>query len=244
MVCLRAMRFPRLLLLAFVAATLPACKSKDSSKSEDDEPSAKKKKASKDDDEATEAIDPFAKDHLAILKKAAGCADESEAIEPWCLAAGGFAKAARAKLPETGAFLGVTTFVQTQNASSATLEKYTHLSSVAFRADGDEAFGLITEVKASTDSEAPEVKRVVDVLFAQFAGKKKKIEAEAGMRGFLDGLPKKAKYKLEKHANGYNLDGGSSADLRKIGKYWVSIEVPKKDPAGIWLSVFTNQPYD
>lgn len=47
-----------------------------------------------------------------------------------------------------------------------------------------------------------------------------------------------------KHANGYKLDGGSDADLRKVGKYWVSVEIPKKDPAGIWLSVFTNQAYE
>jgi hypothetical protein len=251
---LAVMRIASLVLVAFLSAAAPACKSKDSSgkssaKDDDDEGSSKKKKSKKtekDDEEGEgdDALDPFAKDHLAITKKAARCDDESEAKEPWCLAANGFAKAERAKLPETGTFVGVTTFVQTKGASPATLEKYTHLSSLAFRADGDEVLGWVTEVKPDTPAETTEVERIRDKVFAQFAGKKAKIEAEAGLRGYLDGLPKKAKYKLEKHAHGYKLDGGSYADLRKVGKYWVAVEVPRKDPAGIWLSVFTNQPYD
>lgn len=244
------MRVVHLLLVAFVTTALPACKSKGSSSkssADDDEGSKKKKKkAAKEDDEGSEgeSLDPFARDHLAIAKKAAHCDDESEAIEAWCLAARGFAKATRPKLPETGTLLGVTTFVQTDGASAETLEKYTHLSSLAFRNDGDEAFGFVAEVKGQTADEKTETKRVVDVIFDQIAGKKGQIEAETPMRNYLDGLPKKAKYPLEKHDNGYKLDGGSNADLRKVGKYWVTVEIPRKDPAGIWLSVFTNQPYE
>ncbi|MBI2389256.1 MAG: hypothetical protein HYV09_06545 [Deltaproteobacteria bacterium] len=60
----------------------------------------------------------------------------------------------------------------------------------------------------------------------------------------LDGLPKKAQYELQRHDNAYKLDGGSNADVRKVGKYWVAVEIPRKDPAGIRLSVFTNQPFE
>jgi len=236
------------LLLSVLALTLPACPSKDAAdkSSKDDEGGSKKKPSkddkSKDDDEGTTAeVDPFAKDHLAIAKKIA-CGDP--ALEPWCTAAKGFAKASRAKLPDTGTLLGVTTFVQTKGASADTLEKHLHLSSAAFKNDGDDSTAWITEVKAESKAEQKEVRRLTDLLFDGFAGKKVTLDPNADLRGYLEGLPKKAKYALEKHGGGYKLKGGSHADLRKVGKVWVTTEVPQKDPAGIWLSVFSAQAYD
>lgn len=230
-------------LLSVLLFVVPACKGADAEKGgKEDEGSSKKKKA-KDDDEGggTAEVDPFAKDHLAIAKKVA-CGDEP--LEPWCTAAKGFAKAARAKLPDTGTLLGVTTFVQTKGASAETFEKHGHLSSLSVKNDGDDSTAWITEVKGDTTAEQKETVRIGELLFKHFAGKKVTLDPNTGLRTYLDGLPKKAKYGLKKHEGGYTFDGGSKADLRKVGKWWVSVEIPQKDPAGIWLSVFSTQAYE
>ncbi len=235
------------LLASVLALALPGCPSKEASDkgNKDEEGSSKKKtkddKGKGDDEGGTAEVDPFAKDHLAIAKKIA-CGDSP--LEPWCTAAKGFAKATRAKLPDTGTLLGVTTFVQTKGASAETFEKHLHLSSAAFKNDGDDSAAFIAQVKPDSASEQKEVQRLTDLLFDAFAGKKVTLDPNAGLRGYLDGLPKKAKYALEKHEGGYKVAGGAHADLRKVGKYWVAVEIPPKDPAGIWWSVFSTQAYE
>lgn len=213
----------------------------------------KKKKKAEDDEESASAepvkvpapksnLDPFVEQHLALVRTAASCDDKANAIAAWCMAANEFGAASPAEVPPTSTRLGVTTFVVTKDASKATLEKFMHLSSLAIRR-ADPGFALISEVKPDNDAERADTNRVAGLVFQHFAGRDVKLGAGEAMSGYLDGLAARASYPLTKHDNGYRVVGGSNADLRRIGKAWVSIEVPKNDPAGIWLSVFADLPY-
>jgi hypothetical protein len=212
---------------------------------EDDEPKTKKKKKKTETENEASPLDPFVEKHLAIALDAASCEDDSDAIEPWCLAARGFAKADAPTFPGTTTMIGVATFVQTKGASAATLEKYSQLASLAFR-KGDEKsqkFALLSQIKPDGATEVAETHRITKLMFDHFGGKSVTIRVNETMGDYLDGLPDRAKYEVKEQDSGYRIEGGSEADVRKVGKVWVAVEVPKKDPAGIWFSVFSTKAY-
>lgn len=184
----------------------------------------------------TFAAADFVQSHLKLLNQYGGCTSAA-ADKLWCRFTG-FNTAAKAAAPNPGVYLGVTTFVQTNGGSAATLGKFTRLSSLAVRKSGDSFVGLIATVNAQNDTGKAEVARLAPLVRQQIEGGAKPDIKEAGLKGYISSLPERAKYPLAQHKNGFTLNGGSKADLRKVGDTWVSIEVPQKNPAGMWITVF------
>jgi hypothetical protein len=180
--------------------------------------------------------DGFVQNHLNLLKQYAGCTSAA-ADKLWCKLTG-FTAAEKSAAPNPGVYLGVTTFVQTNGGSAATLEKFSRVSSLAVRKSGNDVVGLIATVNPQNDTGKTEVARLLPLVRQQIAGGSKPEIKEPGLSGYISSLPERAKYPLTQHKNGFTLNGGSKADLRRIGGVWVSIEVPQKNPAGIWITVF------
>jgi hypothetical protein len=209
----------------------------------DDGDKQKKRKAKKGKQAKAPSVplSPYVVDHLKIARQAAGC-DGTKPIEPWCTAAAGFASGSPGK-PGTGTVLGLATFVQTKGASSATLSKRQHLASLSFRSSASRTHAFLAKVTPDNATERLEVDRVERTLLKLFAGGRSQLTVSPNMGGYLDGLPAKIKYEAMPHRNGYSVKGGSNAELRRVGDYWVAVEVPRKNPAGIWFSVFHDAPY-
>jgi hypothetical protein len=184
-------------------------------------------------------LDPFVKRHLEILLTAAECG--TAPLEPWCMAAKGFASARPAPVKH-GTLLGVATFVQTDGASRATLAKYTKTASFSTRS-GAPSHALIADVKGDNPSEEAELTTLRGQIFDHFAGKQVTFSTSAPLVGYLGSLVERAKYPMNPTPNGYKLEGGSNADVRKVGAAWVAVEVPARNPAGIWFNVFTEKSY-
>ena len=233
------------------------------SQATDEEAKPKKKKKKKKDEKATQAeqatsaatappktaaaappappLDPFVEKHLALIDVAAKCGG-ADAIEPWCSSAKGFASGTAAPIP-AGAKLGVTTFIETANASPETMAKHQHLSAFAVHQDGASTSGWISEIKANNDGERADLAVVTSALIDRLASKATPLGVKADLASYLDGLPQSGKYAAVRHPSGYVLQGGSSADVRKVGATWVSVEVPRNNPAGVWFSVFSEAAY-
>lgn len=180
--------------------------------------------------------DTFVQNHLSLLKQHGGCTSAA-ADKLWCRFTG-FNSAQKSAPPNPGVYLGVTTFVQTNGGSAVTLGKFTRLSSLAVRKSGDGFVALIATVNPQNDTGKAEVARLAPLVRGQIEGAAKPEIQEVGLKGYIGSLPDRAKYPLVAHKNGFTLNGGSKADLRKVGDTWVSIEVPQKNPAGIWVTVF------
>ncbi|MBW2458741.1 MAG: hypothetical protein JRI68_29855 [Deltaproteobacteria bacterium] len=213
----------------------------DDDNDDDDKPKKKKEKKSKKAKSPDAALTPFIAQHLEIARQAAGCSG-SQPIEPWCTAAAGFTAGTPAK-PTKRTHLGLATFVQTKGASPGTLKQHQHLASLSFRSSGSRTFAFIAKVSPDDASERIEVARVESLLLQWFGGGRPPVRVSLGMAGYLDGLPAKTKYEAVAHDHGYAVKGGTNAELRRVGDYWVTAEVPRKNPAGIYFSVFHDTTY-
>ncbi len=178
----------------------------------------------------------FTQNHLGLLKQYAGCTSAA-ADKLWCRFTG-FTAAEKSAAPNPGVYLGVTTFVQTNGGSAATLGKFSRVSSLAVRKSGAESVALIATINPQNDTGKAEVARLLPLVRKQIEGGAKPEIKEPGLSGYISSLPERAKYPMVQHKNGFTLNGGSKADLRRVGGVWVSIEVPQKNPAGIWITVF------
>lgn len=181
----------------------------------------------------------FVQSHLNLLKQYAGC-NSAAADKLWCRFTG-FNTAAKVAALNPGVYLGVTTFVQTNGGSAATLGKFTRLSSLAVRKSDAGFVALIATVNPQNDTGKAEVARLAPLVRGQIEGGAKPEIKEPGLNGYISSLPERAKYPLVQHKNGFTVNGGSKADLRKVGDTWVSIEVPQKNPAGMWITVFASK---
>jgi hypothetical protein len=183
--------------------------------------------------DAAPSNDAFVSDHLGKL--AAACAKQR--IDPWCRATE-YARAKRGEAPAAGTRLGVTSFVVTAGVDPASLEKHRRLSSLAARSDGDKVYALVASVSPRNPTGQQEVARLLPLVLAQIEGGPTPEVKEPGMSQYLEGLPSRASYPLAPQPTGWSVQGGSNADLRRVGDVWVAVEVPRNNPAGIWLSVF------
>lgn len=66
------------------------------------------------------------------------------------------------------------------------------------------------------------------------------IAVPLGLYGYFGGRSAAAQYPVARAGNGWQYQGGSFADIRRVGEHWVAIEVPQNDPAGIYVSVFAD----
>ncbi len=178
----------------------------------------------------------FAKDDptpaaLAQLKTAAKCSDKASVWRPWCIATD-WAKG-KAQMPK-GNLVGLT--VRLPNGSDFGKAISENVTFVALAVTGDKL--TLIDIKPSDKSEEAGIAEAVFNVAGVFKGKMKTATLPKDLAGYIKTRP--GKYAAEKTATEVKWQGTSAAQLRKVGPYWVIIEVP--DAAdGIFVTILTDQ---
>lgn len=179
------------------------------------------------------ADDALATKQLTALRDAANCADKASPFRPWCIAAD-FDKGTAADLPKGKTLVGIAVELETgKDAHDALINK---VSPAVLVVDKDGQV-VITDITPSNDGEKQSLGEAVFNLAAVLKDKSASAKLPKDLADYIKGM--KAKYKPTKTAGEWSWKGASAARLRKVGKYWVSVETPAKGN-GIWAAVYTD----
>jgi len=179
------------------------------------------------------SADDLVTKQLAALGDAANCKDASSPFRPWCIAAD-FANGKLADLPKGKTLVGITIELETgKDAKAALTDKVMPAALVI----DDKGMVKITDITPSNDGEKQMLAEAVFNLAAVFKDKSATAKLPKDLASYIKTM--KAKYKPSKSSTEWTWQGESAARLRKVGKFWVSVEVPAKNN-GIWASVFTD----
>jgi hypothetical protein len=174
---------------------------------------------------------------LAQLHDAAHCDVAASPWRPWCIAADGWAKATEAPLPPgTLSMPGLTVEIETGTSVADALTNKVHLSALAI----SNGKVKIVQVTASNPGEEQMMAQAVADLSTVFKGIAASAVLPPDLAGYLGGLGDKASYPTTRAGTGWTWKGASAGELRKVGDFWVAIEVP--DAAnGLWVSIYTDK---
>ncbi len=193
------------------------------------------KKGSLDDE------DPYVAKHLKLLLEAASCGAADKRMEAWCQVAEGFPNGT-SSVPSKGVKVGLTTFVVTAEATRETLDKYQTLSCLGVGKGGD-TFASITSVKPDSDAETKSAAAAQLDVLSVLKGGRRDIQMTPDLKSYVDSLSAAAKFPTKKTDKGFRIEGGSNADVRRVGTTWLAVDVPAKDPKGLYISIFTDAGY-
>ncbi len=72
-------------------------------------------------------------------------------------------------------------------------------------------------------------------------GKGASVTLAAPLYKYVTGLPGQVKYPLARAGAEWRFTGQSDARLRKLGAFWVVVELPHDGPEGIFVSIYTDK---
>lgn len=179
------------------------------------------------------ADDALATKQLAALRDAAKCADPASPFRPWCIAAD-FDKGTAPDLPKGKILVGITVELETgKDAKDALINKVSP-AVLAFSKSGE---AIISNITPSNDTEKQQLLETVANLSLVLKGKAESVKLPTELADYLKVIA--PRYKTTKAHGEWTWQGQSAARLRKVGKYWVSVETPAKGN-GIWAAVYTD----
>lgn len=184
----------------------------------------------------------IAKRLMTKLHTAVGCPSTTAPQRVWCIASG-FATGTAAPLPAKGAMVGLTIGLSEDFPAEQSLARNVELSAVAFSSVGTTSLqGWLTSIKPKTPQEQADVGAAVMSAGAFFKEKAPSIVLAPTMFAYVKGLPEGAKYPVAKGKQGWIIQSRAESDVRKVGNYWVAVEVPPARPLrGIYVSIFTDK---
>jgi hypothetical protein len=189
---------------------------------------------------APAATDPHAA-ALAALATAAKCEDPASPERVWCIAADGWAAAASATLPAGAATLaGLTVELVDGKSVDQALSDAVSVSALALKQDGATQRAKLTNVVPSNEDEKMMMFEAVASLAILYKGKADVAELPKDLAEYFASLADGAEYEVTAAGIGWTWSGTSTAELRKVGDYWVVIEVPEAKN-GRWVSIFTDK---
>jgi hypothetical protein len=170
---------------------------------------------------------------LARLHAAARCDDKASPLRPWCIATAW--DKGTADLPKQ-TLVGVT--VPLENGKDVSKALVDNVTFVAFTCDGTKA--KLTDIKPTAKGEEATIGEAVGAVAAVFKGKAKGMPAELpkDLAGYIDTL--RPTYPVEKTPREWAWKGASASRIRKIGAFWVIIEIPTL-ANGVWATILTDQ---
>lgn len=190
---------------------------------------------------ATAYDEAFIQLHLARVQSELGCGAPTVLAEfaHLCLATS-WPTGTAAPLPGgQRVLLGVTTWVATTGPLLDGLARLQRLSSLALRTDAGGTVGEIMSPNSRSGDPAPQqaMQAVVQALRGSSPGP---LPVTRSLFHYLSSRPTAVTYPVQRTAQGWQLGGGSFADVRRVGSVWVAIEVPRNHPAGLYLSLFVD----
>lgn len=181
---------------------------------------------------------------VRLLKKlnTAACSSPSSPHRVWCIA-GSYEIAPAGELPsgET-ALVGLTIGLSDDFPAEQSLTNNVSLSSLGLKGSGGDRMGWISSIKPNSPGEQKDVGEAVFNVSAVFKGSAPSAALPQTLYNYVRSLPGKAKYPVARGKKGWIIRSAAVADVRRIGAYWVSVELPAARPIkGIYLSIFTDK---
>jgi hypothetical protein len=175
----------------------------------------------------------FVAQHIERL--ASAC--KSKPLQPWC-AATGFAQVGPTDGPSPGTVLGLTTFLTTEGDVTVGLEKYLAVSRLDVVDSGGKTAVHVSSIRPNNAAGKDEVRRLIPLVRQHLGGASAPVVEEPGLKNYLSTTNSRSLTALIPHSLGWSMEGRSKGDFRKVGDLWVVVEVPQKNPAGVWLNLY------
>ena len=179
--------------------------------------------------------------HLARARAEAGCdATPTAQLGVFCPALVGWDQGAAAPLPGGSITLaGVTTWIPTLGSFAALDTAQRTFSMLALRADATGRHGRVVTARPESPAESlAAAKALTSVVERMRSNDAAPLPLDRGLVDFGGAQAARAEYPVASSGVGWQLVGGSFADIRRVGNRWVAIEVPRNAPAGLYFSVF------
>ena len=186
----------------------------------------------------------FVDQHLARLRQEAGCDGPTPhaRLGVFCPAVTGWSRGTATPFPVGGsAKAGITTWIPTQGSVEAADQQLRRFSVLATNSGADQMRGDITSPQARHQLDTGPGVGMAQVE-ARLGGTPGPVAIPIGLYDYVNQRPGQAQYPLATTANGWQIQGGSYADIRRVGDRWVAVEVPRNAPEGLYLSVFVDDP--
>lgn len=175
----------------------------------------------------------IATERLAALKTAARCDDAKSPQRVWCTVAA-FDTGTAAALPTGKVLVGLTIELETGKDVAAALRDKVSLAGWSVASDGKVKLTSITPDNAQ---EGQMIGEAVGATAAVFKGLAKTAKLPADLTSYVKTLP--AKYPATKSGGEWVWTGASAGRARKVGAYWVVIEVPDAQN-GVFATILTD----
>lgn len=141
------------------------------------------------------------------------------------------------------ALVGVTTWIPTVTSFAEADAQHRRLSFLGIRTDATGRYGALVTPGSNMPMEAAAVAQALATVSAAApSGNAAPIPLSFGLHGFANGQAQQARYLVATTGQGWQLQGGSFADIRRVGNTWVAVEVPRRNPAGLYFSIFLDSP--
>ena len=185
----------------------------------------------------------FVDAHLARLRSEAGCdaTTRHPRLGLFCAAVSGWATGTTAPFPiGSAAKAGITTWIPTEGSVEEADARLRRFSVLATDSAGQLRGDITTPEPRHQLDTGPGVGMAQ--VEARLGGTPGPIAIPIGLYDYVNQRPTQAQYPLATTPTGWQIQGGSYADLRRVGDTWVAVEVPRNAPAGLYFSVFVDAP--
>ena len=177
--------------------------------------------------------DPLVTRQLGELRSAAKCQDRASPWRPWCIATQ-WATGAAGVLPAGKVLVGMTVALEQGKPASDALSGQVTFVALAVGKDGKVK---LTDVKPTNADEDKAVAEAILATSAVFKGRAATAKLPKELAGYVRTL--QGSYAATKKDNAWTWTGASASQLRKVGKFWVVIEVPAAHN-GVWATILTD----
>lgn len=177
--------------------------------------------------------DPLVTRQLGELRTAAKCQDKASPWRPWCIATA-WATGAAGTLPAGKVLVGMTVALEQNTPAKDALSHQVTFVALAIGKDGK---AKLTDVNPNSVDEVKAVDEAIVATSAVFKGRAATAKLPKDLADYVRTL--EGSYATTKQDNAWTWTGASASQLRKVGKFWVVIEVP---PArnGVWATILTD----
>ena len=193
---------------------------------------------------ATDEVPGDAEIATRLLKKLhdAACTSETSPHRAWCVA-DGYATAPAGELPggET-ALVGLSIGLSNDFPAAQSLTNNVTLSALGLKRAGSSTMGWISTIRPNAPGEERDTGEAVAGVAALLKGKAASVSLAGPLFGYVRSLPGKTKYPVVRGKKGWVVQSSAVAEVRRVGAYWVAVELPAARPIkGIYLSIFTDK---
>jgi hypothetical protein len=193
---------------------------------------------------ATDEVPGDSEIAVRLLKKlsAAACASPASPHRVWCIA-DGYASAPAGELPGgTSSLVGLSIGLSDDFPAEQSLTNNVTFSAVGLNRTGSGAMGWISTVRPNSPGEQKDTAEAIAGVSAIFKEKAPSVSLAPTLFNYVRSLGGKAKYPVAKGKKGWVIQSPAVSELRRVGAYWVAVELPAARPIkGVYVSIFTDK---